>query len=258
LHIPVYSRDGAPSEAQLNTEDTDLRQRLEEATARAAEAEARLAEANARCAELQDQQRELVGALQHQVRNMLTVVRSVAQRSAETSESVEEYAMHLDGRLAAIARVQSDMANEPRAKINLHSLASDELLFYHAKEGEQVEISGPRILLQPQAAGPLGLAFHELATNAIKFGALTRDEGRISVSWQQTEQPEPSLSITWREQGGPSVAPPARRGFGLTLFERMLPYELKAHATLSFEPEGLLCTIELPLSDRVVSGAVTA
>ena len=87
----------------MNTEDTDLRQRLEEATARAAEAEARLAEANARCAELQGQQRELVGALQHQVRNMLTVVRSVAQRSAETSESVEEYAMHLDGRLAGLA-----------------------------------------------------------------------------------------------------------------------------------------------------------
>nr|WP_147025513.1 sensor histidine kinase [Methylobacterium oxalidis] len=224
----------------MSTEDTDLRQRLQAEAARADEAEARCTE------------------LQHQTRNLLAVIRSVARRSAETSESVEEYAMHLDGRLTALARAQGALSSDPRARLDLHSLISDELLSYHAKEGEQVSLSGPRILLQPGAAATLGLAFHELATNAIKFGALTRDEGRISVSWKHADEPEPHLVITWREQHGPSVTPPKRKGFGMALFERMLPYELKAHAKLSFEPEGLRCTIEVPLSDRVIVDEGTA
>ncbi|WP_336489848.1 sensor histidine kinase [Methylobacterium nigriterrae] len=235
----------------LNANHTDLHRELEAANARAAEAERR-------CVTLQNDKRQLVGELQHQVRNLLAVVRSVARRSGETSESVEAYRMHLDGRLTALARVHGAMVVDPHAKLDLHTLISDELLSYQAKEGEQVDLSGPRILLQPQAMSPLALAFHELATNAVKFGALTRDEGRISVSWQRSDGPEPRLVITWRERGGPPVSPSARKGFGLTLFERVLPYELQAQASLSFAPTGLSCTIELPLSERVVADEASA
>ncbi|WP_336490591.1 sensor histidine kinase [Methylobacterium nigriterrae] len=241
------------SEATLDANDTDLRQRLQKATARADEAERQLADAERHCAALQDEKHQLVGELQHQVRNLLAVVRSVARRSGETSESVEDYAMYLDGRLTALARVHGAMVVDPRAKLGLHTLISDELLSYHAKEGEQVDLSGPRILLQPQAVSPLALAFHELATNAIKFGALTRQEGRINVSWQREDGPEPRLVMTWRERGGPPVSPPERRGFSLTLLERVLPYELQAEVSLDFAPTGLSCTIALPLTARIVA-----
>ncbi|GJE41522.1 sensor histidine kinase [Methylobacterium soli] len=242
-------------EARLNTNDTDLRQQLDAADARATEAERRLAAAEARCVSLAEDRRQLVGALQHQVRNILTVVRSVARRSGETSASVEDYGMHLDGRLTALGRVHGAMVTDPRAKLYLHALISDELLSYQAKEGEQVDMSGPRIRLQPQATSPLALAFHELATNAIKFGALTRDEGGIQVSWRREQGPEPRLVMTWREWGGPPVSPPQRTGFGLTLLESVLPYELRAEVSLDFAPTGLSCTIALPQVAWIVDEA---
>ncbi|MEA1834362.1 sensor histidine kinase [Methylobacterium durans] len=227
-------------EAELESEDAHLRLSLDKANARAAEAERRLTEAAWRCADLQ-----------HQLNNLLAVVRSVARRSAETSESVEEYAMHLDGRLSALGRVQGAIAADPGLRLDLHSLISDELLSFQAKEGEQLQLSGPQIVLQPRAAGTLGLAFHELATNTVKFGALTRPEGRIAVSWRLEAGPEPRLVIDWAERGGPPAVPPARKGFGLTLFERMLPYELKAECALRFERGGVRCRIELPLTQQV-------
>ncbi|KQP91257.1 hypothetical protein ASF60_18605 [Methylobacterium sp. Leaf113] len=239
----------------MNAEDTTLRQALAVANAKAAAAERRLIESEARYTALQTEQHQLARDLQHHVRNMLAVVRAVAQRSAETSESVEDYAMHLDGRLAALARVQGAMTLNPRAKLDLHALISDELLSAQAQEGLQVALSGPPVLLQPQVAGTLGLVFHELTTNAVKFGALSHAEGRITVSWHVSADPWPNLVVTWREQGGPPVAASPRKGFGLGLLEDGLPYELKARADLRFEPAGLACTIILPLSERICAGA---
>ncbi|WP_165937879.1 sensor histidine kinase [Methylobacterium segetis] len=233
---------GQVREAALDSEDAHLRLSLDRANARAEAAETRLAEAEWRCAELQ-----------HQLHNMLAVVRSVARRSADTSESVEDYAMHLDGRLSALGRVQGAMAVDPHLRLDLHSLVSDELLSFHAKEGEQVQISGPQILLQARAAGTLGLAFNELATNTVKFGALMSPEGRITVSWHRIEGPEPRLVIDWTERGGPPVSAPARLGFGRTLFERVLPYELRAECALEFEPPGVRCRIDLPLTARIAA-----
>lgn len=224
--------------------------------ARAADAERRLIEAEARTAALQAEQHQLARDLRHHVRNMLAVVRSVAQRSAETSESVGDYAMHLDGRLTALARVQGAMTLDPQAKLDLHALISDELLSFQAQEGLQVDLSGPPVLLQVQVASTLGLVFHELATNAVKFGALSHAEGRITVSWRLSADPWPNLVVAWREQGGPPVATPPRKGFGLRLLQDGLPYELKGRADLYFDPDGLACTIILPLSDRIC--AVTA
>ncbi|GEP05515.1 hypothetical protein MOX02_35530 [Methylobacterium oxalidis] len=229
-------------EAALEPVDADLRLSLEKADARAAEAERRLAEADWRCAELQ-----------HQLHNTLAVIRSVVRRSAETGESVEDYAMHLDGRLSALGRVQGAVAADPQMRLDLHSLISDELLSFHAKEGEQVQLIGPQILLQLRAAGTLGLAFHELATNAVKFGALTRPEGRVTVSWRIAPASEPRLVIDWAERGGPGVAPPARKGFGQTLFDRVLPYELKAECALSFGAGGVRCRIDLPFTPRIAA-----
>src|SRR4029077_467640 len=136
----------------------------------------------------------------------LSVVRSIARRSAETSTSVEEYASHLDGRLNAFARTQAVVTRDPESGVDLEYLIVEELLVYNVREGEQLRISGPTMRLQPKAAETFALAIHELATNAIKYGALSQPAGRIDICWRADNAAEPAqLIFAWREKGGPLV-----------------------------------------------------
>lgn len=201
--------------------------------------------------------RTLLGELQHRVRNTLAVIRSIARRTGETSETVEDYAMHLDGRIAAFARVQSAVIREPEAGLDLATLIADELVAAAAHEGRRVTLEGPDVKLLPEPAATLGLALHELATNALKFGALAHPEGRIRVAWRiEQARPEPTLVLDWTESGAASAeGVPDHLGFGAELLERMLPYQLGAKVTRRFGRGGLRCTIELSLSRIVVTGA---
>ena len=201
----------------------------------------------------EERQRLLLGELQHRVRNTLGVVRSIARRSAETSGSVEDYAAHLDGRLNAFARTQALVTRDPEGGVDLEFLVVEELLGYNAHEGEQLRISGPPVRFQPKAAETFALAIHELATNAIKYGALSQPAGHVDVSWRVDDAADPTRIIfDWREKAGPRVKPPQRKGFGSELLERTLAFELKGKTTLTFNASGLQCTIAIPLNRRVV------
>jgi two-component system CheB/CheR fusion protein len=184
------------------------------------------------------------------------VIRSIVRRTVQTSKSVEDYAMHLDGRINAFARVQTAVARDPAAGLDLTQLVADELLTCVAQEGEQVRIVGPSVRLQPKAAETFGLAIHELATNAVKHGALSVPHGDIRISWRvQNGEETPQLVFEWKESGLNKVAANRRRrGFGTDLLERTLTYELKAKTMQAFEPDGLRCTIELPLTERILIG----
>ncbi|MHB0768348.1 CheR family methyltransferase [Bradyrhizobium sp. 5.13L] len=207
----------------------------------------------------EERQRLLLAELQHRVRNTLGVVRSIARRSAETSSTVEEYASHLDGRLNAFARTQALVTRDPEGGVDLEYLVVEELLAYDAREGEQMRVSGPKVRFQPKAAETFALAIHELATNALKYGALSRPSGRIEVSWLIDESTEPKqLVFEWRERGGPEVSPPPRNGFGTELLKRTLAFELKGHTTMAFNSGGLQCTIAIPLSKRAFHTPVVA
>ncbi|MBP2426588.1 two-component sensor histidine kinase [Bradyrhizobium japonicum] len=201
----------------------------------------------------EERQRLLLAELQHRVRNTLGVVRSIARRSAETSANVEDYASHLDGRLNAFARTQSLVTRDPEGGVDLEYLVVEELLAYNAREGEQLRVSGPGIRLQPKAAETFALAIHELATNALKYGALSQRAGRIDVTWRIDDAAEPrQLVFNWRERSGPEVTPPRRRGFGSDLLERTLAFEFKGKGTLEFNPSGLHCTIAIPMSPQAI------
>ena len=205
----------------------------------------------------EERQRLLLAELQHRVRNTLSVVRSIARRSAETSTSVEEYASHLDGRLNAFARTQAAVTRDPENGVDLEYLIVEELLVYNVREGEQLRISGPTVRLQPKAAETFALAIHELATNAIKYGALSQPTGQINISWRVDNAAEAAqLIFDWREKGGPSVTPPERKGFGSELLERTIAFELKGRTTLAFDPAGFSCTISVPMTRRVVHASV--
>jgi two-component system CheB/CheR fusion protein len=145
------------------------------------------------------------------------------------------------------------VTRDPEGGVDLEYLVVEELLNYTAHEGEQLRISGPPVRFQPKAAETFALAIHELATNAIKYGALSQPAGRVDVSWRVDDASDPTqLIFDWRERGGPPVKPPPRKGFGTELLERTMAFELKGKSTLAFNVSGFHCTIAIPLNRRVV------
>lgn len=194
--------------------------------------------------------RLLLAELQHRVRNTLGVVRSIVQRSAETSETKDEYASSLYGRLSAFARVQAAVTRDPATGLDLAQLITDELLAYGAKLDEQVtRIDGPTLALGAKPAELIGMAIHELTNNALKYGALSEAAGRLSVTWSIIEDDrEPVLRLEWVEDGVPLASQPTRRGFGTELLKGRIAYELEGETIMEFEDTGLHCTMIVPLN----------
>ncbi len=197
-----------------------------------------------------EHQAVLLAELQHRVRNTLAVIRSIARRTAENSETVDDFRMHFDGRLSAFARTQAHVTRDPTHGIDLASIVADELLAHGAREGGQVTITGHEVRLTPKMADMLGLAIHELATNAVKHGALRDTSGRLAIAWRtEDENGDIKLHIDWTETlKQPLPASPLRAGFGTELLQRTLAYDLDAEVTLDFARSGLRCTIAMPLT----------
>jgi PAS domain S-box-containing protein len=205
--------------------------------------------------QLQRHQQTLLGELQHRVRNTLGVIRSITRRTAATSADVEEMAMHLEGRIGAFSRVQAVVTRNPDAGVDLAAMIEDELLAHAAREGEALKIEGPDLFLRPRAAETISLAIHELATNAVKYGALGSERGRIAVTWERA-RPDGAelLNLVWEENGVEAMtAAPGRQGFGLELLERTLPYELDAETRVEFRPEGVRFSLSMPLGAAVLA-----
>jgi two-component sensor histidine kinase len=200
----------------------------------------------------------LVAELQHRVRNILTVVRSVFGRTVEAGGDLDDIGDHFKGRLDALARTQVVMTASIGGMVDLENMIRDELLSVGAKDGPHLTISGPDVMLPAKVAESLGLAIHELTTNAIKYGALRTSGPTLDIHWHvKTGYGElPILELTWREQGVPAVElKPSRYGFGSELIEEALPYRLGAETRLQFMGGGVCCTISLPLPDPGAAAA---
>lgn len=189
----------------------------------------------------------LRAALHHRIRNTLAVIRSMARRTAENSDTVEDYRHHFDGRIAAFARTQSHIMRTGTQGVDLEALLADELLANQV--GGRVHYSGPEVRLPPRLADQLGIALHELTDNAMQYGALSRDDGHLDVRWWTAgDPPARTLHFDWREEltdGG--IAPPETEGFGLELLTRSLRYEVDAEVALDFTETGMTCSIVVPL-----------
>ncbi|AWN52155.1 hypothetical protein DK412_11125 [Methylobacterium sp. 17Sr1-1] len=207
-----------------------------------------LREASPATSQMSDRDQAGVSELRRQIRNTLGVTRAVVRRSIQTSDTLEDLALHLDGRLDAIARVQSIFSSASAADADLSLVVAEELLALQIREDERVTLTGPDIRLPQRLGERLGLAIHELATNAIKYGALAMPSGRIAISWRVDEAIARRLVLTWKESGGlTQVGAPRRSGFGSELLLKTLPYEIKAEVSWDVEPTGLRCVIALPL-----------
>ena len=198
----------------------------------------------------EERQQLLLNELQHRVKNILAVVRSVLTRTLDTTSNLEEFGAHFNGRFSAISRTQGVLARTPDGLVDLEELVSEELYAQGVAQGQQVTIEGPSISLTDRTAQTLGLAIHELTTNALKFGALAVRGGTISVNWHVLSHREDKhLVLEWQEKGVEIIdLLPEQIGFGRELIEKGLPYELQAQTTLVFRPGGVWCRIELPLA----------
>jgi len=191
----------------------------------------------------------LLHELQHRVRNIMAVIRSMAVRSADGAADVEDYKTSLAGRLLALARVQTLLTRQANAGGWMRDILESEI-GAQAHSENQYELTGPDIMLSPKAVEVLTLAFHELSTNALKYGALSVSRGKVTVTWTLFEKREKTwIAIDWVEEGAPSRAPPTRRGFGSELIEARIPYELRGTGKTTIEAEGARCHIEFPLRE---------
>jgi PAS domain S-box-containing protein len=196
---------------------------------------------------LQQQQQVLVAELQHRTRNLLTVIRSILGRSLPRTPERDE----LDGRLAALGRVQGFLTRTPAWTVSLAELVTAELAAVGDRTSKSPVVTGPPIELPGDKVQPLALALHELATNAAKYGAIAQPAARLSITWMfKTVHEKEHLVLEWRESGVvmPPTGPPGRQGFGSQLITRVLPYQLRAKVDLAFKPDGVCCTITLPAS----------
>jgi PAS domain S-box-containing protein len=188
----------------------------------------------------------LLAELQHRVRNILALIQSVVRRTLETSESPEEYARHLGGRIAAMARTQALLTRSPGRLVDLEEVLRDELLSVAAQE-ESYWCEGPEVNLPPKAAEVLTLAIHELATNSVKYGAFSRPGGQLEIRWAlDTREAQQWLVFEWEESRVRHDGF-AREGFGTELITRRVPYELRGKGSITPAPDGMIATIEFPL-----------
>ncbi|THK36121.1 PAS domain S-box protein [Ensifer sp. MPMI2T] len=187
----------------------------------------------------------LVAELSHRVKNTLATVNSIARQSFSTNPDAHDAQRSFDARIRALAQAHTRLAEARWSGVSLQSIFSDELAPYRNEDMDNISLDGPPTNLPPKHALTLGMAAHELATNAAKHGALSVKAGRVSVDWA-VDPNENRLCIRWSETGGPPVSPPSRNGFGRLLLERVLASDLGGDVRLEFASQGLNCTIDVP------------
>ena len=206
---------------------------------------------------LQERQRVLLAELQHRTRNLLAVVRSLAGQTMRSSASLDEFEIEFGERLSALGRVQSLLARADHQTIELRALVEAELDAHGdgRQIADRVVLDGPTVAVMATAAQALTLALHELATNAVKYGALGQAAGRLGITWRLEPAPVSRIVLDWVESGVamPAAASPPRKGYGSELIERALPYQLQAETRLEFGADGVRCRIAVPFATAVAA-----
>jgi PAS domain S-box-containing protein len=198
--------------------------------------------------EAEERQDLLAREVDHRARNALAVVQSIVRLTR--ASSVDGYVAAVEGRIKALARAHALLSDSRWHGADLGALVAEELAAYRMGEADKVEIGGPSISLPPHVAQGLALALHELATNAAKHGALSSMAGKVRVRWQS--RPE-LLVIEWSESGGPRIAPPPARSFGLNVIRASIENQLGGKAAFDWDPEGMQCALSIPRHETMSS-----
>jgi PAS domain S-box-containing protein len=198
--------------------------------------------------------RFLMSEISHRSKNLLAVVQAIAAQTARTRSSSADFAADFSARLKSLASSVDLLVQQEWRGVSITELTHSQLGHY-GNLSDRVEISGPNVLLTPLAAQYLGMALHELSTNAIKYGALSGPEGRVTVAWQVLgASNKRQLRMTWIERGGPPAAPPKHKGFGHLVIERMVAEALQGKVELEFAATGLSWRLDADVSSMLRQG----
>jgi PAS domain S-box-containing protein len=193
--------------------------------------------------------RLLMRELTHRSKNLLAVIQAMARQTARHAGSIDAFLKQFGARLQALAASHDLLVRESWYGASLGELIQSQLAAYIDGDGEQVAIEGPAVALKPETAQNLGLALHELAVNAAKFGALSVPDGRVSITWGPHRPGDgTAIALDWREQFGPKVKVRRKHGFGSLVIERNLARSIDAEVNMDFDPDGLRCHIVIPAS----------
>lgn len=198
-----------------------------------------------------ERQALLIRELHHRVKNTLATVQGLLGATARSTRSVEEFYRSFANRIVSLANTHNLLTEDYWQTAPLAEMFRNELSHYDDGATQRVTLDGPQVELSADLAVPVGMAVHELTTNAAKHGALSVPGGQIAVRWQVRDlEPERRLEITWVERGGPPVEPPTRKGFGSTLLDRVLTQQCRAAISIAYDREGLSCHLKIPLVEE--------
>jgi PAS domain S-box-containing protein len=198
----------------------------------------------------EDHAQFLMHELSHRSKNLLTVIQSISHRTARTTTTMEEFENRFGRRLQGLAASHDVLVRNNWQGASLANLMRQQLMPFVEIESSRIELIGPNIVVTPEATQAIGLAIHELATNAIKYGALSVPAGKINISWKFDSESR-KLMLKWVEQGGPNVIPPSRNGFGHLVIREMIERSLNAAVALEFARPGLEWSVSMPPTNLV-------
>ena len=219
-----------------------LEAHLDQRTKELAEAEQRFESDRAAS---EQQLRLLLRELTHRSKNLLAVIQAIARQTARRTATVDEFLDNFGARLHAIGMSHDLLVADDWHGASLRMLVEQQLEAHIDGSDRRIAIEGEDVVLKPEAVHNLGLALHELAANAEKYGSLSDPNGTISVHWDVCED-EQALTLIWEERGGPDVQEPSRSGFGRAMLESVVGKALAGEVALSFPIEGVRCEIVIP------------
>ncbi len=189
----------------------------------------------------------LIGELHHRVKNTLAIVSAIVSQSLRTADDLDAATTSITHRLQALGTAHDLLLREGWSTASLRSLVATAIEAFQTGDLARFDLEGPNVSVSSGAALAISMVLHELCTNAIKYGALSVPDGRVKIVWSVDDATD-RFRLIWSESGGPTVVAPRRPSFGSRLIERSLPGQLAGEARLRFEPTGVICEVNIPLS----------
>lgn len=200
-------------------------------------------EASAERQQASARQELLIAELNHRVRNILGLIRGLIRQSQPSEGDIADFVKVVDGRIHALARAHNQITDDHWGPAPMQALIDAEAAAF-VDERERIVTQGEAVFLNPNAYSTLALVVHELVTNSNKYGSLSVDGGQVTMGWHRNAAGD--LILEWREIGGPAVTPPSRRGFGTTIIDRSVPYDLGGTASIDYDPKGVHAIFRIP------------